>query len=70
MSVMFHVGKIVEIFSGDDKNIMAFDNSTQALLDMWDENMITLSIDPHISKSIKKEDVVLVDYRPRRVGAP
>ena len=66
--VMFHIGKVMEIFTGDDKSIIAFDNSTQALLDMWDENMITLAIDPHISKSIKKEDVVLVDYTATQTG--
>ena len=65
---MFHIGKVIEIFTGDDKSIIAFDNSTQALLDMWDENMITLGIDPHISKSIKKEDVVLVDYTATQTG--
>ena len=65
---MFHVGRVVEIFTGDDRNIVAFDNSTQALLDMWDENMITLAIDPHISKSIKKDDTVLVDYTATQTG--
>jgi hypothetical protein len=65
---MYHIGKVVEIFAGEDKNIVAFDNSTQALLDMWDENMITLGIDPHISKSLKKSDIVLVDYTATQTG--
>ena len=62
--VMFHIGKVMEIFTGDDKSIIAFDNSTQALLDMWDENIITFSVAPKLAGKIKKGDIALVDYRP------
>ncbi|KHO47788.1 MAG: hypothetical protein QT00_C0002G0450 [archaeon GW2011_AR5] len=65
---MYHVGRVIEIFSGDDKSVIAFDNSAQALLDMWDENMITVAIDSHLSKSIKKDDIVLVDYTATQTG--
>ncbi len=65
---MYHVGKVVEIFHSDDKNIVSFENNTQALLDMWDENLITLGIDPHISKQVKKNDILLVDYNQTRTG--
>jgi len=65
---MYHVGRVMEIFSGDDKSVIAFDNSAQALLDMWDENMITVAIDSHLSKSIKKDDIVLVDYTATQTG--
>jgi hypothetical protein len=65
---MYHVGKVLEVFNTTDKNVVTFDNSTQAMLDMWDENLLTLQIDPHISKSIKKEDVVLVDYTATPTG--
>src|SRR3989338_10923122 len=65
---MYHVGRVIEIFSGDDKSVIAFDNSAQALLDMWDENMITVAIDSHLSKAIKKDDVVLVDYTATQTG--
>ena len=65
---MYHVGRVLEVFSGDDKNVVAFDNTAQALLDMWDENMITVVIDSHLTKSIKKDDVVLVDYTAAQTG--
>ncbi len=65
---MYHVGRVMELFSGEDKGIVAFDNSTQALLDMWDENLITVGIDPHLSKAIKQQDVVLVDYTQTPTG--
>lgn len=61
---MYHPGKVIEIFSSKDKNIKSADTSTQALLEMWDENMITLLVEPPIGKDIKKGDIVLVDYRP------
>lgn len=67
---MFHVGRVLEVFGGDDKSVIAFDNSAQALLDMWDENMITVAVDSHLSKSIKKDDIVLVDYTPIQSGQP
>ena len=66
--VMYHVGKVIEVFSSDDKNVVSFDNTVQALLDMWDENMITVAIDPHLGKSIKKDDIVLVDYTNTQTG--
>ena len=65
---MYHVGKVLEVFSSDDKNVVSFDNAVQALLDMWDENMITVAIDSHLGKSIKKDDVVLVDYTNTQTG--
>lgn len=65
---MYHIGRVVEVFSGDDKSVIAFDNSVQALLDMWDENLITVAVDSHLSKQIKKDDIVLVDYTATQTG--
>ncbi len=65
---MYHIGRVVEVFGGDDKSVVAFDNSVQALLDMWDENLITVAIDSHISKLLKKDDTVLVDYTATQTG--
>jgi hypothetical protein len=65
---MYHVGRVVEIFSSDDKNIVSFDSSVQVFLDMWDENMMSVAVDSHLSKSIKKDDIVLVDYTPAQTG--
>ncbi len=67
---MYHVGRVLEVFTGDDKSVIGFDNTAQALLDMWDENMITVAIDSHLSKLIKKDDIVLVDYTPIQSGQP
>ena len=62
--VMYHPGRVLEIFSAKDKSIEAVDTSTQAMLEMWDDNLITVLVEPQLSSKIKKEDIVLVDYRP------
>ena len=65
---MFHPGRVIEIFNSTDKNIVSTDNTTQIMLEMWDDNMITVALDAHLSKTIKKGDVVLVDYTPGQNG--
>ena len=61
---MYHPGKVLENFNSKDKSISSADESTQATLDMWDENIITFSVAPKLAGKIKKGDVALVDYRP------
>ncbi len=59
---MYHPGKVILVYMPKDRSIESSDSGTQALLEMWDENMITVGVDPHLSGKIKKDDVVLVDY--------
>lgn len=59
---MFHPGKIMKVFSHQDKSIHSCDQSTQVYLEMWDENQMTLAVDPKISEKVKEGDFVLVDY--------
>jgi hypothetical protein len=66
---MYHPGQVIEIFTGSDKNVQAADSSMQLMLEMWDENMITVGVDPHISKLVKKGDIVLVDYTTTKLIA-
>jgi len=66
---MFHVGKVVKVLGKNDKNVIAADYSTQALLEMWDDNIITLNVDEKLSSEIKEKDVVLVDYSPTILGS-
>jgi hypothetical protein len=58
---MYHIGKILEVWAG---KAAKGDESVQATLEMWDENIITLKADTRVSKSLKPGDVVLVDYTP------
>ena len=59
---MFHPGKVMKVYSHQDKAIHSCDQSTQVYLEMWDENQMTLAVDPKISEKIKEGDFVLVDY--------
>jgi hypothetical protein len=61
---MYHPGIVLEILSPNDKNVFAVDKTIQATLKMWDENLITVLVDSKIGQKIKKNDTVLVDYRP------
>ena len=62
--VYYHVGRILEIFSSSDKSIKSADASTQALVETWDENIITYAVDPKIANELKVGDIVLIDYNP------
>src|SRR3989344_6677104 len=59
---MYHPGKVVEIYSPKSKHVKASDNLVQTMLEMWDENIITVSVDKKLASTIGKDDVVLVDY--------
>ena len=62
---MYHPGKVLDVFNNKDKEILSSDDSTQAMVEMWDGNLLTLMVHNNISDKIKVEDVVLVDYRPK-----
>ncbi|MBI4052798.1 MAG: hypothetical protein HY394_02050 [Candidatus Diapherotrites archaeon] len=66
---MFHVGTVVKVLGKNDKSVIAADYSTQALLEMWDENIITLTVDEKLVSEIKEKDIVLVDYSPSILGS-
>ena len=61
---MFHPGKVTGIYRPKDKEISSSDDSTQALVEMWDENLFTCMVEPKIADKLKEGDIVLVDYRP------
>ncbi len=62
---MYHPGKVLEVFSPKDKkNVDSVDASTQAMLEMWDDNLITVLVEPQLDGKLKKDSIVLVDYRP------
>ncbi len=68
--VYYHPGTIIEVLSPSSKEIKSADRTTQALVEMWDGNMITLLVDAKIANSVKSGDVVIVDYHPVSVKFP
>lgn len=63
---MYHIGKVLEVWTG---KAVKGDDSVQATLEMWDENVITLRVDTKVSKQIRTGDFALVDYTPVVIGA-
>lgn len=60
--VYYHVGRVLEILS--EKDTESSDLSVQAVVETWDENIITYLVDPKIKDKIKVGDIVLIDYNP------
>ena len=60
----FHPGKILQILKPSSKNIISANASTQAVIEMWDENILTFTVAQKIASKAKKGDVVIVDYNP------
>jgi len=61
---MYHPGKVIGIFRSKEKDVKSSDESTQALIEMWDTNIFTLTVEPKIATALKEKDIVLVDYSP------
>lgn len=68
---MFHIGKIVEVISqAKDRKIKSADAKVQAVLSMWDENLIILEVDKKIAGAVSSGDYVLADYSPVSEESP
>jgi hypothetical protein len=63
---MYHPGKVVAVLSPSDKGIMSADASVQATLRMWDDNVLTMLVEPKLAGKLREGDVVLCDYRPEK----
>ena len=61
----YHPAKVIEVYNPKDKEVIGSDETVQATLEMWDENIFTFLVSPKLANRIKKEDVVLVDYKIR-----
>ncbi|MFH1255778.1 MAG: hypothetical protein V1494_00660 [Candidatus Diapherotrites archaeon] len=61
---MFHMGKVSTVISPKSKEVLSSDSSTQAVVKMWDENLLTLLVEESIAQELKENDIVLVNYRP------
>jgi len=63
---MYHPGKVIAVLSPKEKGIISSDISVQVTLRMWDENILTMAVEPKISARIREGDMVLCDYRPEK----
>jgi hypothetical protein len=63
---LHHPGRVIAVHA--PATAKSADTSVQATLEMWDENVLTLTVEPKIAKDMKAGDTVLVDYSPTSVG--
>ncbi len=63
---MYHPGKVIAVLSPRDKGVSASDSSVQAVLRMWDDNVLTMLVEPKIAPKVREGDIVLADYRPEK----
>ena len=62
---MYHIGVVEKLIRHSDKGIYAAENTTQALVKMWDEGIITVLVHPMLNGQIKEKDYVLVRFAPQ-----
>lgn len=67
---MYHPGKVLRVFSARDADVASSDPDVQAMLSMWDENLITVGVHKNLETQIEEGDIVLVDYSPLSSTVP
>ncbi|MFH1391597.1 MAG: hypothetical protein ABIH20_04765 [Candidatus Diapherotrites archaeon] len=66
---MFHLGKIIEVISDEEQGNKSAETQNHALVETWDENKLIFKVHPKISKELKKNDFVLIDFSPTPVSS-
>ena len=61
---MFQFGRVTKVLSAKDKDITSSDNLTVAVLEMWDEVIITAAVHPAIQEKVKSGDFVVTEINP------
>jgi len=61
--VYYHIGRVIEVLR-PGKDVVSADTSTQAVVETWDENVITFEVARKLASKIKPGDIVLIDYTP------
>lgn len=67
---MFHPGKVLRVFRNDEKSVLGFDQAVLAMVQMWDDNLLTVSAEHGLGAKLKEGDVVLLDYSPLHSTLP
>lgn len=61
---MYHIGIVQHLIQPDKAGVISSDETVQAVIKMWDLNLVILGVDKKISKKVKKGDYILADYMP------
>ncbi|MBU0636005.1 hypothetical protein KKE06_03190 [Candidatus Micrarchaeota archaeon] len=67
---LFHPGKVLKVLKNNDKTVFGADQTIMATISMWDENLLTVGVEPGLGEKIREGDVVLIDYGPKYQTIP
>ena len=67
---MFHIGKVERIVLPKSKGVISADKTIQAMVKMWDDNLLLLEVDRKIAGQVKEDDFVIADYTPVAPNSP
>jgi hypothetical protein len=67
---MFHIGRVEKVVLPKGKGVISADNSVQAVIKMWDDNLLLLEVDKKIASSVREKDYVIADYTPVAPDSP
>lgn len=67
---MFHPGKVLKVLKNNEKTVLGFDSSILAMVQMWDENLLTVVCEMGLGEKLKESDIVLIDYDPKYSSLP
>lgn len=61
---MFQFGKVLKVFNPEDKEVESADKTVQALVEMWDEVLLTCGVAMQLSGKLKQGDFVITEISP------
>src|SRR5271157_4118803 len=61
---------VQHVVSPDRAGVVSSDESVQAVIKMWDDNLLILGVDKKLSKKLKRGDFVIADYTPMAAESP
>ena len=68
--MVYHIGVVERVYPCNGDDVVSAEESTEARVWMWDENLMILKVHPSIADKIKKGDYVLADYYPSSEDTP
>jgi len=61
---MYQFGKVLKVFKPEDKEVESSDKSVQALVEMWDEVIITTGVASNLAEKLKVGEFVITEISP------
>ena len=62
--VYYHIARVVEVLRPNQRDVLSADSKTQAVVETWDDNVVTVEVTPKLASKVKSGDLVLLDYNP------